>query len=253
MLELARVLGIVYEGTATGGSTTTCVDTAMEYPQDYFEDGTLWITSGDADGLCTKITAHANDTLTFATHTIAVAATNTYAAATADFPKFALKNAVLSALRYQPIMKADTSTTTAANQETYTLPTDVADVRRVEIATSTSAPYEYETNYHWIEANGSLCLYGDLPSTGYTMRLWYADYHDDIAESGSVEEGVDLIWLKWASAVNAWRWRIQQIRKDNPTATDMLNEAKTMEAQAMQATRRHPLRTLPRDPIHADW
>jgi len=251
MLETAKVLGITYEGTATGGSTTTLVDSALDFPQDHFEGGTLWVTSGTADGLCVKVSAYANNTFTFATST-AVVATNTYVAATKDFPKWLLKQAALMALRFTPILKIDTTQTTVADQETYTLPTGVTDVRRVQVAASSSSPYGYETNYHWQEVNGTLYFF-DPPAGGYLMRIWYVGYHGDIAESGSLEEGVSQDWLKWASAVNAWRWKMEQIRKDNPVAMDLMNEAKTLEANAERTAKRYQLKQIPRDPIHADW
>ena len=46
----ARELDIVYEGTATGGSDTTLIDTnQLDQANDYWNDGTVWILE-DAGG-----------------------------------------------------------------------------------------------------------------------------------------------------------------------------------------------------------
>ena len=41
MLDVAEILGGVRVGTATGGSTTTLVDTSRTEPAEYWQDGTI--------------------------------------------------------------------------------------------------------------------------------------------------------------------------------------------------------------------
>ena len=80
-LALAKILTTVPEGTATGGGTTTLVDSSRTEPVDHFNDGTIWFKSGNNIGLSTKVTDYAaNGTFTHATLGANVA-TDTYAAA----------------------------------------------------------------------------------------------------------------------------------------------------------------------------
>jgi len=67
-LALAKILTTVPEGTATGGGTTTLVDSSRTEPVDHFNDGTIWFKSGNNIGLSTKVTDYAaNGTFTHAT------------------------------------------------------------------------------------------------------------------------------------------------------------------------------------------
>lgn len=45
-LELSKIVQHTPEGTATGGSTTTLLDTLRREFEDYFDRGTIWFQSG---------------------------------------------------------------------------------------------------------------------------------------------------------------------------------------------------------------
>ena len=144
--ELAVELGIVSEGTASGGGTTTIVDsTFLTQADDFWKGGTAWITytsdSALPMGQFSAVTAFDNGTSTATINTItAVASTDRYAIATAIYPLPILIQAINRSLRDINIEVTDTTTIdTAAAQTEYTLP-DVAsmDLREVWVETSTA-------------------------------------------------------------------------------------------------------------------
>ena len=256
MLETARVMGVVKEGTATGGSTTTLIDTGLDDPAGYFTKGTLWILSGTYSGTCDVVKMFNEGTFTLtATLAGAIVAGITYAVANSEYPKYKLKQAVLSALRFAPILKTNDTLTVTADTEEYSLPSGVSNVKRVDVAGSLTAPYAFVPNLHWKEWNGKLFFEsGKEPSgTGLIIRLWYEGAHGEIAESGSILSSVDMNWLKWTSAAFLYRDLIKKIQKDNPTDIDLLNEAKAFEAEAKQNAARGELISMPSDPKIAGW
>jgi len=256
MLETARLMGVVKEGTATGGSTTTLIDTSLDDPAEYFTKGTIFVLSGTYSGTCDVIKMFNEGTFTLTTTLAgAISAGNTYAAAQPEYPKHKLKQAVLSALRFAPILKTSDSLTVTADTEEYSLPSGVSNVKRVEVAASSSSPYGFVPNLFWKEWNAKLIFdKGKEPtSTGYIIRLWYEGAHGEIAESGSILSSIDMNWLKWSAAAFLYRDQIKKIQKDNPTDIDLLNEAKTLEAEAKRNAVRYELMSMPSDPKLAGW
>ncbi|NMC80190.1 MAG: hypothetical protein GYA59_12575 [Chloroflexi bacterium] len=251
MLETARVVGNVFESTATGGSTTTLVDTRLQAEADFYRDGTLWVLDGDNAGLCDVVTSFLENTLTIeSTLTDAIVAGNSYAVADGKFPKRMLKQAILASLTKEKVMKINSSLSVTADTEDYALPTGVSDVRRVEVATTASG--SYEINYFWREMDGRLYfMKGKEPKTaGRTIRLYYAALHGTIGDSDAINDAIDLNLLKWRGVVHLYRNYMQRMYKDEPQIIDLLNEAKVNEAQAL--ARRVPP-TFNRDPIHTGW
>ncbi len=232
MLDVARLVMDVYDGEATAGTATTLTDTAMSHKADYFTAGTLWILSGANLGACRQVTLHSQNMLTFSALTGAVVAGVSYAVAPNVFSKSELKQAVLAVLRETKVPYSDTSLATVENQEAYTLPDGVHNVLRVDIANSQSSPYDYHTNYWWVEEAGNLHFaIGHEPQySGYTMRIWYEAAQEEPDEDENISDAINLEWLQWAAAVKLWRKYAQASKKDDPTAIDMLNEAKVNEA-----------------------
>lgn len=230
MLETARVVGEVFDGTADSGTSTTVVDGDMDQTANMFKEGTLWVLSGTYDGACKIIRAQGGSTLTFDALASAIVADVTFAVAPKKFPKNVLKAGVLTALRDVVVLKQDVSLTTEANQESITLPSGVSRVTRLEIASSTSAPYEYQINYGWDERFGEIILKRALSSAGYKIRLTYIGSHGDIAETADVDDTINMTWLKWAAAVNCWRTYVSRNKLNDKDAVRMLNEALQKEA-----------------------
>ena len=254
MLDVARLMGTVREGTATDGSETTLIDTLLDEPADYFTKGTLWLLSGDNAGLCAVVNTFSENTISLAdTLTAAIAAGNEYAVATPEFPKHKLKQAVLSALKHNPVLLTDDNLIVTANTKEYELPEGVSDIRRVEVATEASAPYSFTPNMTWREWDRKLVFDKEPTDTGKIIRLWYEGAHGEIAENADILPSVDVEWLKWMAVVFLYRDMITRINKDNPTDLDLLNEAKIQEAEAKRNANKHALRSMPRDPKVTIW
>lgn len=136
MLETARLVAPVVDGTATGGSTTTLVDTNRVEAPETFTGGILFMTSGDLSGNCYPITGFGENTITIPTVGVPVSAGDTYTAVPSGwFDKETLKQAIFYGLRqYGNIMLVDESLTVVTDQSEYDLPANVSNVRRVEIA-----------------------------------------------------------------------------------------------------------------------
>jgi hypothetical protein len=248
MLDVAREIGIVREGAATAASTTSLTDSVLSDPPEQYNGGTLWVTSGSAMGAIRRVTRFGEGAFNWTVALPGIQAGDTYAAARPFMSMQDIRQAVLSALSDTNVSLTDTSLAVVSGQEEYTLPSGVADVRRVEVAASAAAPYGYTRNYSWTTQAGILIFdRSKAPtSTGYKIRLWYVGRHPIIDVAGIVNDGVNLNWLKWSAVTNAWRTYISATRKDNPTAQDLFNEAKMNEA-GLRA-RQYSTPPLPRDP-----
>lgn len=257
-LDLARIVTSVREGVATGGNATTLADTARSEPDDYFHNGahhgTIWFLSGNNSGKSAIITnwVQTTGTFTFVTPGAACAAADRYAAVAHDWPRDVLWQAVNAALRtIGAELDVDVTAVTVADQEEYTLPTGVTDIRKVEIAQETTAPYDYAVNYHWQQVDGKLRFDTDYaPATaGLKIRITHQPAVTELtSDTGAIGSGIHPDLLKWTAAVHLLRWALQR-KPDNGSLAQMLNEAVT---QADKYTRLYGLRPVSRV-RHATW
>lgn len=253
MLDVVATLGGAFFGAAENGTTTTLKDSALS-PSGKYNDGTLWVLSGDNAGLCVKVTTHIGDTLTLdTTLTDAIAAGDEYAVAVGSlFPLNELKAAVMQALQDQPVMRInDTGLQTAENTLRYNLPDGVSDVRRVAYLDDDDS---YKVLLDWYEntAGGELVFYSQ-PEAGKDLILFYAGRHPWKALNEHIDGSIPMNWLKWAAVVKLYRNYIVKFRKDNPTALELFNEAKMEEARTIAANRNTELRLLPREGQYRPW
>jgi len=243
-LALARVLGQVYEGTATGGSASTLEDTALVAKAPELAGGTLWLLSGALAGKCLVISKHTADDLQFDQQESAVAEGDRYAAFAGDkFTKQALVAAVNAAICDVGLYTdTDQSLTTVADQEEYTLPAGVSNVVQVDIGLNTSEPYGWYEHRRCIETNdGKLIFLMNAPAvTGYPIRLWYNKaFASLVDDTDTLDDRLNLQRLAYEAAVQAWRTRILRLgsnEKADPVAREAMNDA-LARAQGMP---RHP-------------
>ena len=252
-LDLAKILGSVMESTSSAaGSTTTLVDTAMPRnppPDDAFNYGTLWFISGALAGKTAIVTDWVNTTktFTFATQTAASGSGSRYAFLDRDYPRDVLRQAVNTALQtIGRVLDVYTNATfvTVANQEDYTLPTDVYNVRQVELATSASAPYYYQKHYHWSEIDGVIRFKSGYAPThaGDLIRLTYAIQPDELDDDATeISDYIHPDLLKWTAAVNALMWKQPAMGEQVAHITQKLQMATQMER--IMATR-HRISTI---------
>jgi len=244
MLEVARTMGLVYEGTATGGSTTSLIDTGLEVTADHYQNGTLWILSGDNSGQCVKVNTHDGNTVTFATMSNAIVAGVTYGLATADYPKYLLKQAVLDTLRYEETLMKNDTLTVIEDTEEYTLPSGVENVYTVQIAKNSTEPYSWAEHYYWHEYDGKLIFSsGRYPTQeDRIIRLWYLGSHGEITESGSIEPTISMRWLIWKSIESLYRKKYVYMVKNAPEQIELLNEAKENVQYALSMAEKYDIK-----------
>lgn len=262
-LELSKILQPTEEGTASGGSTTTLVDaTLLTEPDDHWNQGTIWFLSGTLSGGSAVVTDFANstNTATFATQAASASGAR-YAIAGKDYPRWLLRQAVNRAARdMMQVAHEYTNTTTfitVANQETYTIPAGCVNIKRLEIAINTTAPYYYVPHNGWYEdrENGVIrFLPGREPAEdGYYIRIWYQplDYTELTADTDYIENPyAQMESLIWQAAVYAIRERMQRFKGEETWLTPVLNEA---ISKADQMKRLYPAPTMVRDVILAGY
>jgi hypothetical protein len=146
-LETARRLGIVKSSIATTGTSTTVVDTVSRLEEDdYWNEGTIWITedaggeSAAPEGQYSKISDfdQTSATATIKTLTAAVAANDAYAIGQPKYPLDLLISSVNTVLTgiYVPVWNS-TALDTASNQTEYTLPTTIFRGNLLEVGIQT--------------------------------------------------------------------------------------------------------------------
>lgn len=234
-LSLARKITDVIEGTATGGSTTTLIDTSQltSFADDYFIAGTVWFLSTTLSGVTATISdsVQSTGTLTFATQS-ATASGVRYALANEKFRRSYLRQFINSALRDIRFPKVDDTLTIVLGTTEYVLPTGVDEVLEISRKAYSGT---YARQYNWRQIAGK--LYFDKAPDGALLRLIHNGQHAELTADTDVITiaGLNQERLVWEAAVYAWRWMLQMYGKDNPLAGQMLTEAKTNADAIAQA------------------
>lgn len=265
-LDLARILGNVVENAATGGSTTTLIDTnfpRISPPDDTYNRGTIWFiscTQTALNGTTAIITdwAQSTYTVTFATLSKTITAADTYALMDRDYPRDVLRRSVNQALATLGGLTDEyenASLVTVANQMAYTLPAGVYNVKRVDVANSTTSPYDYVTNYHWTEVDGKIIfdVGHEYSTAGYQIRLFYHVQPTEVTtDAGSISSYYHPDLVKWVAATFALQWKMghNSLIDNVPIIQSRLAYA-TQMAELMK--QRHPIRNMSRDPKLSMW
>jgi len=203
------------------------------------------MNAGIANGSCSGLTAAPTST-----NTTAGVAGPRYAVCDKEFTRAMLRAAVNEALRVQaPYDAEDVSLVTVAGQDEYTLPAGVSQVKKVEVATETAAPYGYYVHCHWDEVSGKLRFPSFAPQLDdYKIRLTYTAGHTDLSDDASaIPFGVNEDALYW-KAIIALLSDAKVLRPKEPRYVDIMNEAQEM----YRRTNPNQKRTQ-RTPRLADW
>lgn len=223
-------------GAATSlGTTTTLIDTTglAGYPDDNFNGGTIWITSGSQAGKTRPITdfVSSTSTLTFAAFATAIASGVTWEAAAADFVTYAdLRQAVNLALReIGKILSINTDLETVEGLLVYDLPVGVAHLIGIEIVENINTADETrEINNHWEERGGELIFERDRePCADRTIRLLSEAFHYEMyLDTDTLSDQVDEEYLVYLAARQAMRLAYKRFGKaGKETIPEWLNEA----------------------------
>lgn len=251
--KLAYHIGDVRVSVATGGSTTTLVDTTLGEANEYYNNGTLLIDK--TVPVAVKVTTYdsATGTFTFAAAiSVAVAAGDGFTAIRSFFPLDVLKRSISQAIdESEKIMAVSEGITLVASQERYALPAGVTqDIRRVEIGTEDSD--DWEIHYAWAVEDGELRFLGWVPDdTSKVCRVHYVTQQAQLVLLSDVlDEKVNENRLIVNACKHALTWRNYKVGKDEPNTTDLLNYYMNLE-QKLSRERVSPL--LNRDPIMARY
>ena len=249
--RLARELGIVTEGVATGGSATTLIDTNdLTQADDYWNGASLWILRDSAEaaaapegefGIVSDFVA-STDTLSLRNVaagsgnalTAAAAAGDRYALGKKRYPMHILIQKVNQALVEMGTMPITDTTTldTASAQTEYTLPIAAnMDLREVYYQTVTGDANDNRwrkiLNWHvQRSAIGSadlLMLPMQYPSVR-DVKLVYMDTHPSLDDhDDKISEHVHLSRVVMEATVLALLWRKQKVGAGDPTLNEQLN------------------------------
>jgi hypothetical protein len=210
---MARKLRRMRNGTATGGSTTTLVDSAMNEPDEFFNEGVIFFLSGTLAGKTATITSYdlTTTTFTFATQTAALAAGVRYAVIEPVYNREMLITALNEALAdLGAVPQYDSTLTTVLDQEEYTLPTGVHHIKSVQFAGNTAGTFWQDPYRLWKEIDGSLYLdTWYLPTVaGLPIRLKYDAPHAEVsADSDAIADAIHPDLLAWKAVEQAARGR----------------------------------------------
>lgn len=251
-------LGVTRRGTATGGTSTTLIDTngLRLVENDYYNEGTLFIhndASGtDIDKTYSKVkdfTQTSKTIETYDTLAAAVASGDTYGVANRRYPLHLVTEKINNQLFLEGYVPGeDTSLTTAASQLEYTMPTGVSrDLRQVYFAASDDTDAnEWTKVVNWEvkkTATGSgdlLVLSYQLP-VGQTLWLRYAKQHDELTTfSSELDEVIHPDRIVYSAAAELLRWY-----RDRTRLRHLGDSIDFFSIKAQRAKELHPLPVLP--------
>lgn len=250
LLGTARRVRSFKTGTATGGTTTTLIDTVYRVEEDdYFNGQTLFMLSGDNANISRSITDFANST---ATLTISPALDDAPVAGDRYLISQAIREDLVQAIAIAldeigNVTNIDDSLVIVADQTEYTLPAGVSGISRVEIAGMTTGDYDYRIVHNWDEINGQIVFDNGLPfSPGNTIRLYYNARHATVdADTDVVSDSLPIPLITAIAAFwytrNAYGNRLNADIKENPILTMALEERSI-------AKRMYRVNRIPRDP-----
>ena len=244
MLDLANLLKNSVQGTATGGGATSLACTSLTEPDDWYNGGTIFFLTGNNAGKSAIITDWVNSTATFSfvTPGAACAAGNRFAAINAMYARENMVQAVNEALTdIGGGSQFDTTLTTVANQEQYSLPAGVFGVFKVEIAGASSATYGWLDNNYWVEIGGKLYFTAHVPAvTGHIIRVWYSNPGAVVSlDADSISDDISRIRLAWTAAYYCHYNQMQKAENANDAKLKLAMDEARMNRQIYE--RRYPV------------
>jgi hypothetical protein len=237
--EVARKLDAIVEGVATGGGTTTIVDTVERLEaDDYWVRGTAWVLrdAGGAhaapEGEASVITdfVQSSATLTLRdTLTGSVAAGDKYALGKRRYPFSLLIQKVNEALHtIGPIEVTDKVTIPSldSSQTEYSLPLRAGmDLRQVLYATDPDAAdhqyvefFDYTIERSTTGTGDLLVLTAPYAWSGNLLKIVYMDYHPALNDvTDRLNDQVNSERVVLAAVAACLEWRRSKVGSGDPT------------------------------------
>lgn len=257
MLKTAENLKGLRYSSATCGNATTLTDTSMNEPDDYFNGGTIFFLSGALIGKTAVITDWdlTSHIFTFATQSDAVVSGISYAVFDANYSRETLIKVINQALTTHgpyPKITTDVTFVTVADQEYYTLPTGVNNVKKVFIAKNLTAPYEFQENTGWFEENGNLWFDMDTPSeSGYVIRLFHEAPHATVdGDADAISDAIHPDLLSWSATTKALISRMGIAENSEPFTKEFMSYAQQMASAQMKM---HPVKHFQKASRKSGW
>lgn len=253
-------LGTAKTGTATGGSTTTLIDTnALRLVEnDYFNEGTVFVLKDSAGasaapekefGKIKDFTQTSKTVTLYDALTAAIAAGDMYGIANRRFPLFLITEKINNALFMDGYIPGeDTSITTVAGQLEYTMPVDASrDLRQVLYAYSDDTDANEWTpvvNFKIKKtATGSgdtLVLAYELPA-GQTLWLRYAKQHARLETAAAeLDTAIHPDRVVYPACAELLRWY-----RDKTRLRHLSDTIEHLDLKAQRAKDLHPLPQIP--------
>lgn len=250
-------LGELQHSLATNGTTTTIVDTVLvnTYEDGAWNGGTVFVVRDGAgagaapEGQWARVTSFAADTGTFTladTLTAAVASTDLYAYAGANYPLWTMveqANKVLREMGELPLV--DTSLTTVAGQTEYAAAVAWKDrpPSRIDLQMYDDADdNRWETLHDWYyvpAAAGStgLIVFREPPPADRSLRVWYRDHHPALyTYSDTINETLDPENLTARLVEAALMW----MKKRRPGDVEIVRDLNAASARATDLEVQNP-------------
>src|SRR3990172_2783680 len=244
--DMYAKLGVLRETVATGGSTTTAVDSKLGDlgEDDDWKDGTLFVVrdSGGAaaapEGEFERISGYTNasGTFTFAALSVAVASGDTIAYTDDQVPLYQAKRLANEGLqRIGDVDLADTTTLdSASDQKEYTMSLPwKRRPKKIEIQTTTGDAnrndWKILTDWDFSPAaSGStgLIIFKLQPTAERDLKIWYEGRHKRLVEfSDPVNEAINPELASHAGYLMMLRWLNNQRRGEDQYLVEQLNSA----------------------------
>lgn len=232
LLDTARLCGIIKSGMTTlAGATNYLVDTNRYEPDDYFNNGTVFIRSGTHAGLSARVLDYtqANGYIYVdPTGVVNFTVLNGIYYSITNENREALVQAINQALfdigEYTAI---DDTLAVLNNAHEYTLPAGVSHIKRIAVANRVDDPIEYHRAYHWHEIGGVLYIDDVIfQPEGNTIRVYYNKRHDEVnSDDDVIQSNIDTTWLAWAATYYFLRTRLQYSGNTDERENMLLQEA----------------------------
>lgn len=250
-LELARCLGTLSEGVATGGDSDTILDSVERTESDdYWNNGSVWITYDAAgagaapQGEYGYISDFANTGGNISIRTAltaAVAANDRYAIATPRYPLHLLIQKVNET--FGVIEKTDVSTVTiASNQLEYSLPSGLLELKEVWIATDSDVN-GWEKIYDWYTQKSDTgtadkLVFARQHVDGYAVKLVYTTYHQVLrVATDKLDDSIHEKKVVYNAAVGCLLWRKAKVGDSDSSVNELLNYYQAKAEQINQEFR----------------
>ena len=251
--ELSNELKQTTRGTATGGSTTTILDSveravATEV-DDLWNGGTAWILydAGGAgaapQGEYGYISDFANTggVITLRTAlTTAVASGDEYAIANLRYPLQVLIQNINAALGI--IEKVDKTTVViAADQTEYSLPSDVLELKQVwKQNNADTDDNDWQQLFDWTvekSATGTAnkLIFGRQFDTSDAVKLVYTTYPAKLqAATDKLDDSINIDKIVYNAVVGCLLWRKAKVGESDTTVDSLLNYYQALAGQKNQ-------------------